>query len=171
MLRRAFQFSVLLVALMFGVPAWAVQEQAPAEFDPAVHQKVVQAGIQFLLQSQDREDGSFSKKLGPAVSAMCAFALMSNEVPAEHPQVQKSLAYVKGFVQPDGGIYASESAVKNYRSSDEDLSTLMDMIGRWVKERNQTPRPQSSTDHSYEDMLNIMTSYFERSHTPSNIYL
>jgi squalene-hopene/tetraprenyl-beta-curcumene cyclase len=42
---------------------------------------------------------------------------MSNEVPADHPQVQKSLAYVKGFVQPDGGIYASESAVKNYETS------------------------------------------------------
>ena len=70
-----------------------------------------------------------------------------------------------------GNLDIGVSETKNYRSSDEDLSTLMDMIGRWVKERNQTPRPQSSTDHSYEDMLNIMTSYFERSHTPSNSYL
>lgn len=117
MLRRVFQLSILFVALVINAPAWAFQEQAPAEFDPAVHQKTVQAGIQFLLLSQDREDGSFSKKLGPAVSAMCAFALLNNDVPADHPQVQKALAYVKGFIQPDGGIYAPDSAVKNYETS------------------------------------------------------
>jgi squalene-hopene/tetraprenyl-beta-curcumene cyclase len=83
----------------------------------ADHSKTVRAGVEFLLQSQNREDGSFSKQLGPAVTAMCAFALLSNDVPADHPQVQKALAYVKGFVKADGGIYAPESAVKNYETS------------------------------------------------------
>lgn len=81
------------------------------------HQKTVRAGVDFLLQSQNREDGSFSKQLGPAVTAMCAFALMSNDVPPDHPQVQKALAYVKGFIQADGGIYVPDSAVKNYETS------------------------------------------------------
>jgi len=117
MLRHAFRFSIAITTLVLSVQLWAFQEQAPASLDPALHKKTVQAGIQFLLQNQDRQDGSFSKQLGPAVTAMAAFALMNNEVPADHPQVQKALGYVKSFVRPDGGIYAPDSAVKNYETS------------------------------------------------------
>lgn len=104
------------LSLFVSAVAGAWQEPALAD-DPALHQKTVRAGVEFLLQSQNREDGSFSKQLGPAVTAMCAYALMNNDVPIDHPQVQKALAYVKGFVKPDGGIYVPESAVKNYETS------------------------------------------------------
>lgn len=117
MLRNALRFSAVISTLVLSVQLFAFQEQAPTEFDSALHKKTVQAGIQFLLQSQDREDGSFSKQLGPAVTAMAAFAMMNNELPPDHPQVQKALAYVKGFVRADGGIYAPDSAVKNYETS------------------------------------------------------
>jgi squalene-hopene/tetraprenyl-beta-curcumene cyclase len=122
---------VLSLSLLSSKIASGWQTTSPAETRPtdkaaqssaaltsaADHSKTVRAGVEFLLQSQNREDGSFSKQLGPAVTAMCAFALLSNDVPADHPQVQKALAYVKGFVKADGGIYAPESAVKNYETS------------------------------------------------------
>ncbi len=86
--------------------------------DSALQEKTVRNGIEFLLQHQNREDGSFSKQLGPGVTAMGAFALLSNGVPPDHPQIQKALGYVKTFVQADGGIYGGpESAVKNYETS------------------------------------------------------
>ncbi|MFN9343896.1 MAG: prenyltransferase/squalene oxidase repeat-containing protein, partial [Planctomycetota bacterium] len=112
---------VLSLSLLSSKIASGWQTTSPADkaalSSTADHSKTVRAGVEFLLQSQNREDGSFSKQLGPAVTAMCAFALLSNDVPADHPQVQKALAYVKGFVKADGGIYAPESAVKNYETS------------------------------------------------------
>jgi len=112
---------VLSLSLLSSKIASGWQTTSPADkaalSSTADHSKTVRAGVEFLLQSQNREDGSFSKQLGPAVTAMCAFALLSNDLPADHPQVQKALAYVKGFVKADGGIYAPESAVKNYETS------------------------------------------------------
>lgn len=107
----------LLAGQLFPGATWGIQAQTPAESNPDLHRKTVRAGVDFLLQSQSREDGSYSKQLGPAVTAMCVYALMSNDIPAEHPQVQKALDYVKSFVQPDGGIYAPESVVRNYETS------------------------------------------------------
>lgn len=107
----------LLAGHLLSGAAWGIQAQAPVESHPDLHRKTVRAGVDYLLQSQSREDGSYSKQLGPAVTAMCVYALMSNDIPAEHPQVQKALDYVKSFVQPDGGIYAPESVVRNYETS------------------------------------------------------
>lgn len=83
-----------------------------------LQQEIVAKGIAYLLQQgQDRTDGSFSKQLSPAVTAMCTSALIRNGVPVEHPQVKQSLAFIETLIQPDGGIYAPGSNLRNYETS------------------------------------------------------
>ncbi|MEM9410707.1 MAG: prenyltransferase/squalene oxidase repeat-containing protein [Planctomycetota bacterium] len=82
------------------------------------HQKVVKLGIEYLLQKgQNREDGSFSKQISPAVTAMCTTSLLKSGVSASHPQIKKSLKLLESFVQPDGGVYAPNSNLRNYETS------------------------------------------------------
>lgn len=81
-------------------------------------QKITKSGVLFLMeQGQNREDGSYSKQLGPAVTAMCTSALLDHGIPVTHPQVQKSLAYLEAAIKPDGGVYAENSTLKNYETS------------------------------------------------------
>lgn len=111
---RGFWVAVFLSA---GLAGLTLRADDPPGVDAAQHSKIVHAGIDFLLQNQNREDGSFSKQLGPAVTAMGAFAMLSNGVSPEHPQIQSALKYVESFAQPDGGIYAPDSVVRNYETS------------------------------------------------------
>jgi squalene-hopene/tetraprenyl-beta-curcumene cyclase len=48
---------------------------------------------------------------------MCTSALIRNGVPVENPQIQQSLSFIVGMVQPDGGIYAPGSNLRNYETS------------------------------------------------------
>lgn len=95
----------------------AVEPPAVANAD-RLRQQIVAKGIAYLLeQGQDRTDGSYSKQLSPAVTAMCTSALIRNGVSIENPQVKQSLAFIQTLVQPDGGIYATGSNLRNYETS------------------------------------------------------
>ena len=110
---------VVLAGVIFVTGA-DLEAQVVAETNEVSQQlqKVSQAGVRYLLElGQDREDGSYSKQLGPAVTAMCTRALLDHGVPVTHPQVQKSLKFLESVVKPDGGIYAPESTLKNYETS------------------------------------------------------
>jgi squalene-hopene/tetraprenyl-beta-curcumene cyclase len=108
---------VCLVGLIALIRVASVVADDPLNVDAALHQKTVRAGLDFLVQGQSREDGSFSKHLGPAVTAMCAYAMMQNGVSPERPEVSTALVYVESFVQPDGGIYPEGSNLRNYETS------------------------------------------------------
>ncbi len=93
-------------------------EPLPQTVDKSLYQKTVSQGIKYLLdKGQDRQDGSYSKQFGPAVTAMCTTALLSNGIAVDHPQVSKSLKLLETFVQPDGGIYGPNSNLQNYETS------------------------------------------------------
>ena len=81
------------------------------------YQQTVQKGIEYLLNKGQAEDGSYSKQLSPAVTAMCTSALLEHGVPVTHPQIQKSLRYLESLVQPDGGVYVDGSVLRNYETS------------------------------------------------------
>ena len=86
--------------------------------DSDLHRKTVRKAIEFFLeQGQDKTDGSFSKKLGPAVTAMSVTAILQNGHPLNDPKIQKALKYLEGFVKPDGGVYAKDSNLQNYETS------------------------------------------------------
>lgn len=84
--------------------------------DRARFDRTVRRALDYLRAHQ-AEDGSFSKSLGPAVTAMCATAMMQHGLPPSDPQVARAIDYVKSFVQPDGGIYAPQGNLRNYETS------------------------------------------------------
>ena len=75
-------------------------------------------GVAFLMEKgRDDADGSYSKQLSPAVTALCVSALVRNGVPVGNQKIQQSLAFLETMARPDGGIYAKESNLKNYETS------------------------------------------------------
>lgn len=93
------------------------QEATSDEVDKLLFQKTVRAGVEYLLQKGQADDGSFSKQLSPAVTALCTSALIEHRVPLKDPRIQKSLKYLETVIQPDGGIYAKGSNLRNYETS------------------------------------------------------
>jgi squalene-hopene/tetraprenyl-beta-curcumene cyclase len=99
-------------------PVVEVQDAAAVqEFDSALHQQTIAKGIDFLLNKGQAEDGSFSKQLSPAVTALCVSAMVKNGIPIAHPKVQKALTHIEALVRPDGGIYLPGSNLRNYETS------------------------------------------------------
>lgn len=80
-------------------------------------QKTSKAGITFLLEKGQATDGSFSKQLSPAVTALCTSALLEHGVPQADPKIQKSLAFLETQIRSDGGIYGEGSNLRNYETS------------------------------------------------------
>jgi squalene-hopene/tetraprenyl-beta-curcumene cyclase len=91
--------------------------QQDVKLDLVALQKTSQLGVEFLMQRGQAEDGTYSKQLGPAITAMCTRALLEHGIALNHPQVQKSLRYLESMVQPDGGIYQKDSVLRNYETS------------------------------------------------------
>ena len=72
------------------------------------------------LRAQQNADGSFGKDtLHPALSALPLVAFQREPTGrfAKEDFLAKSYAYLRGFTQPDGGIYNKESGLANYNTS------------------------------------------------------
>ena len=80
------------------------------------YEEAVGKAIEYLRTKGQAEDGSFSAKAGPAVTALVTTAVLESGRKVGDPVVAKSLAYLQGFVQPDGGIYQPESRHRNYET-------------------------------------------------------
>ena len=80
-------------------------------------QKTSKAGTTFLLEKGQAPDGSFSKQLSPAVTALCTSALLEHGVSQADPKIQKALAFLETQIRLDGGIYGTGSNLRNYETS------------------------------------------------------
>lgn len=72
------------------------------------------------LAAQQNPDGTFGKDIAhPALTALPVVALQRD--PAEKFKtsegLQKAYTYLRGFVQPDGGIYNKDAGLANYNTS------------------------------------------------------
>ena len=85
--------------------------------DPKQYQATVNKAIHYLQVKGQAEDGSYSAKAGPGVTALVTTGLLKNGRGVNDPQVAKALAYLQTFVQKDGGIHAPNSMYKNYETS------------------------------------------------------
>lgn len=81
------------------------------------YKNVSRKAVSYLLEKGMADDGSFSKQISPAVTALCTSALLEHGVPATDPRIQKSLKYLEGQIKEDGGIYAQGSNLRNYETS------------------------------------------------------
>ena len=96
--------------------AQVADEVVPAQMER--QQKVesmANRGIAFL-KSQQTDDGGFASAADPGVAALVTTALLHHGVSQNDPVVAKGLAYLKTFVQPDGGIYRPGTYYRNYET-------------------------------------------------------
>lgn len=87
------------------------------EIDHVLFRTTSRAGVTFLLEKGQADDGSFSKQLSPAVTALCISGLLEHGVPITEPRIQKALRFLESQIQPDGGIYPTGSSLRNYETS------------------------------------------------------
>ena len=106
-------FSFLAVGAMLQSTA---SRTRGAEYDAALHAKVVGNAVRYLRARGQAADGSFSSGAGPGITAIVTTGLLRNGYSIDDPLVAKSLKYLKGFVREDGGIYAEGSLYRNYET-------------------------------------------------------
>jgi len=108
--------ALLVVLLALGTSARTDAADDAGKIDSRAFESAVQKGIDYLRTKGQAADGSYSAAIGPGVTAIVATAILENGRTPEDPAVAKSLSYLANFVQPDGGIYAPKSRLKNYET-------------------------------------------------------
>ena len=105
---------------MFLIPATLLAQASrpgsPSPADEAAYQESVQRAIDFLRTKAQAPDGSYAGFTGPGVTAVVTTGILRNGRTPNDPLVAKSLKYLEGVVQPDGGVYQSGSLFRNYET-------------------------------------------------------
>lgn len=101
--------------LLAGLALFSLTWAQAADDLAKTYEKSVAKAIQFLSSSQ-ADDGSYSAANGPGITALVTTGLLRHGRAPQDPLVAKSLKYLEGFVQPDGGIYKEGSTHKNYET-------------------------------------------------------
>ena len=77
--------------------------------------RTVSRAITFLESSQ-ADDGSWSKRLGPGVTALIATGAMQHGRSYRDPMIAAALEYLETNIRADGGIYQQGSLYQNYET-------------------------------------------------------
>lgn len=77
--------------------------------------QTVERGLEYLRATGQAEDGTFSAKVGPGVTALAVTAALRHGCSLDDPIVKRGLKALEGFVKPDGGIYGS-GRLRNYET-------------------------------------------------------
>lgn len=104
-----------MAVLMTGAVHLVCAAEATA-VDPQAYEQAVARAIEYLRTKGQADDGSFSAQAGPGITAIVATAILENGRKVDDPVVADSLKYLEKFVQPDGGIYAPKSRLRNYET-------------------------------------------------------
>jgi squalene-hopene/tetraprenyl-beta-curcumene cyclase len=107
----------LSLVFVAGVLVGAAPKQNPTRTpDPASYDRVVRPALDYLRLHGQAEDGSFSKQLGPGVTAVVLTgALQTGRVSPQEPWVAKGLKFLESYIKSDGGIY--DTRHDNYTTS------------------------------------------------------
>jgi squalene-hopene/tetraprenyl-beta-curcumene cyclase len=76
---------------------------------------VVRRAVAHLARTQ-AEDGSWSARLGPGITALVATSILRNGRSVGDPMVARALEYLQEQIRADGGIYAKGSRYRNYET-------------------------------------------------------
>ncbi len=107
------KISLMMLVVMVGL----VFVSAARAADQAAIRAAIKKATAYLVETGQADDGSFSQQVGPAVTALTVAGLVKSGTPADTPAVQKAIAYLISFKQPDGGIHPPESLVSNYETA------------------------------------------------------
>jgi squalene-hopene/tetraprenyl-beta-curcumene cyclase len=117
---RAKMLIVLVTCGLVGLSFYGSNRASDAvapKFDREVLNRLVERGTSYLLTTGQAPDGSYSAQVSPAVTAICTTALLRSGRSPDEPAIAKSLKYLEGFAQDDGGIYKPDSNTKNYETA------------------------------------------------------
>jgi squalene-hopene/tetraprenyl-beta-curcumene cyclase len=91
---------------------------APADHASATkaREEAVNKAIEYLRTKGQSADGSYSTTDSPAITALVTTGILRSGRTVQDPLVAKSLKYLEGFVQPDGGIYQPGTNYRNYET-------------------------------------------------------
>ena len=112
-MKRLITFSslALLTTLLF-----AANVRAENATDAQRYEQAVSKAINYLTSKGQAEDGSYSRQLGPGITALVTTSIVRHGRSADDPAVAKSFKYLESFIQPDGGIYQDGSLYRNYET-------------------------------------------------------
>jgi len=117
--RRAVLATATALVLIAAV-APAVADDPPLSLgQSAGAQAAIDRGLTYLVAAQGA-DGAWKAfgRSNPAVTALAVKALVQDAAYGpKHPAVQRGLAFLLRYVQPDGGIYVPEEGMRNYQTS------------------------------------------------------
>ncbi len=121
MKRRQF----LATTIALGTSAWvrAADEPLPKDAKNLSFRNELKDSLDrslAWLRTQQNADGSFGKDtLHPALTALPLVAFQRDPAGrfATADFAMKGYAYLRGFMQPDGGIYSKENGLANYNTS------------------------------------------------------
>ena len=109
-----------LMAAVLALPGVTADDAAAddAASIAKTYESVVSRGVASLVARQ-AANGSFgaARDASPAITAVVTTALLRHGRGPNDPVVAKSLKYLEGFVQEDGGIHPPKSGVSNYETS------------------------------------------------------
>ncbi len=111
---RRLALSSLIVLLAIAV-AQAADEKPKAELGGEA-EAAVQKAIEHLRAQGQTDEGAFTPKIGPGITAIVTAAVLRNGRTVDDPLVAKGLKYLEGFVQPNGGVYDPKSRIQNYET-------------------------------------------------------
>ncbi len=115
--RHGWMVGLMALAVAVGSTSSAQADETPSSASvQKLYQQIVARGIQYLEQHQEA-DGSFSKQVGPAVTALVCTALLRHGRSTNDPVVRKALKFLEGYIQPSGGIHHPRSRYRNYETS------------------------------------------------------
>ncbi len=112
---------IVIALASFGVVTAFLQPSAAADrpFSPETrraYEQTVTKGLAYLATKGRATDGSYSSFAGPGLTALVTTTFLRHGRSADDPMVAESLAYLKQFVQADGGIYQTGSLYRNYET-------------------------------------------------------
>jgi len=116
---RPAPLALFALALFLLAGPAAAEPRGPdrGSVDAKAYQQAVERAIHFLASKGQGPDGSYSGQMGPGVTAVVATGILRHGRSPEDPLVARSLKYLEGFIQPNGGIYKADSFHRNYETS------------------------------------------------------
>ncbi|EMI23666.1 prenyltransferase/squalene oxidase repeat-containing protein [Rhodopirellula europaea] len=122
--RRKFRlgrriFVTTCAAAIISLPAYGQEAETtnakPISEAEQLRQQIVDKGLAFLAKEGQSEQGTFSDRVGPGVTALAITSALRNGQPIDDPMVAEGLKALEGYVKPDGGIYGN-GRLKNYET-------------------------------------------------------
>jgi squalene-hopene/tetraprenyl-beta-curcumene cyclase len=108
--------SVWLVLGGICTSNWAADSSADQTENLPTYEQMVSRAIRYLSTRGQAGDGSFSGFAGPGVTSLVTTGILRHGRTPDDPVVARALAYLKNFVQPDGGIYRDATLYRNYET-------------------------------------------------------